>query len=247
MKKYGGVTSIKIAYFFLVEHEVKNKRIRTIECVPVYLREKLKTREQLETYCVKELGLVGPSVRLEKIKKYSLLKLNGNFFYITGKTNDSFSITNAMELCVDQKSENHIRNLVKFKNQGYFNSPEEEAYEENKRLYRILMEKHLKIFGNRPNSMGKKLVKYQAVFEKIALTEQVDVLLQILRLTSTNEITSADLKLVGGSATEGKMVITKNITSIAEKRVKKGEIPEIALINQSPTGLFESKVDLLTI
>lgn len=247
MKKYGGVTSIKIAYFFLVEHEVKKKKIRTIECVPVYLKDKLKTAAQLEQYCKEELGLVNPLIRLKEIKKYSLLNIDNNFFYITGKTNDSYSITNAMELRVEPSEELHIRNLLKYKNQGYFNGLEKDFVEKNRKLYDILMKKHLTVFSHRPNSMGKKLENYKSTFDKLSVTDQVYILLQILRLTSTNEITSADLKLLGGSTSEGKMKISKNITGIAQRKMKQGEVPKIILINQSPSGLFESKIDLLTV
>ncbi|WP_290137780.1 type II CRISPR RNA-guided endonuclease Cas9 [uncultured Dubosiella sp.] len=247
MKKYGGVTSLKIAYFFLVEHKVKNKKIRTIECVPVYLREKLKTREQLETYCVKELGLVEPSVRLDKIKKYSLLKLNGNFFYITGKTNKQLSLTNAMELCVDRDSENHIRDLTKYKNMGYCPVDEEEFRKRDQLLYENLMAKHLNVFNRRPNSMGQKLQQYQPAFIKLEIPKQVEILLQILRLTSTNEITMADLKDIGGGPNVGKILISKNITTFKDNQPQNEKKSNFTLINQSPTGLFESELDLLTI
>lgn len=175
------------------------------------------------------------------------MNIDNNFFYITGKTNDSYSITNAMELRVEPSEELHIRDLLKYKNQGYFNGLEKDFVEKNRKLYEILMKKHLTVFNHRPNSMGKKLEKYKDTFDKLSVGDQMFILLQILRLTSTNEITSADLKLLGGSAVEGKMMISKNITGIAQRKVKQGKVPKIILINQSPSGLFESKIDLLTV
>ncbi len=247
MKKYGGVTRIKIAYFFLVEHEVKKKRIRTIECVPIYRKEELKTKEQLERYCREELKLINPSIRLEKIKPYSLLKMNGNFFYITGKTNDRFSLANAMELYVDKVSENHIRDLVKYKNCGYFNVDDKEARKRNERLYTILTKKHLTVFKGSPKPMGEKLQQYQQLFLELEVSKQVYVLLQILQLTATNVKTKADLTAIGGKANEGTMDISKNLENVIKNQIKKGLVTELMLINQSPTGLFESEIDLLTI
>lgn len=56
--KYGGFTSVTGAYFFLVEHDEKKKRIRTIESVPLYLADRIdKDSSELERYCDK-LGLV---------------------------------------------------------------------------------------------------------------------------------------------------------------------------------------------
>ena len=50
--KYGGFTSVTGAYFFLVEHTEKKKRIRTIESVPVYLAQKIEQNpDELKKYC----------------------------------------------------------------------------------------------------------------------------------------------------------------------------------------------------
>ena len=37
--KYGGYSSVTTAYLFLVEHEIKGKKIRTLETVPIYLKD----------------------------------------------------------------------------------------------------------------------------------------------------------------------------------------------------------------
>ena len=103
------------------------------------------------------------------------------------------------------------------------------------------------MFNKRLNPEGEKLEKYQTVFEKLSIAEQVEILLQILRLTSTNRKTEADLTLIGGSAHEGTLKLSKNLTRFAKDQVKNGQIPKILLINQSPSGLFESEIDLLTV
>ncbi len=247
MKKYGGMTDIKVAYFFLVEHEEKGKKIRTLEVVPFYKISELKTKEQLQSYCEKELHFIKPVVRCKEIKMYSLLNINGVLYYITGKTGKYCSLTNAMELYVNQKVIDHIRNIVKYKNMGYFNGAEEDFVAENLKLYNLLKDKHLTVFNKRLNPEGEKLEKYQTVFEKLSIAEQVEILLQILRLTSTNRKTEADLTLIGGSAHEGTLKLSKNLTRFAKDQVKNGQIPKILLINQSPSGLFESEIDLLTV
>lgn len=85
--KYGGFTSVTGAYFFLVEHTEKKKRSRTIESVPLYLAQKIEQNpHELEKYCEQVLGLIDFDIRVRKIKIGSLVKRNGYFFYITGKT-----------------------------------------------------------------------------------------------------------------------------------------------------------------
>lgn len=84
--KYGGYSSVTTAYLFLVEHEIKGKKIRTLETVPLYLKDRLEnSKEKLEEYCRETLGYTNPSVRMKKIKLQSLIKLNGYYMQISGK------------------------------------------------------------------------------------------------------------------------------------------------------------------
>ena len=72
-------------------------------------------------------------------------------------------------------------------------------------------------------------------FASLSIENQCLALYQILQLTAIlgNE---SDLQLIGASTHAGKMLISKKIGT-----------DEIYLINQSPTGLFETKIDLQTI
>ena len=107
--KYGGFTSVTGAYFFLVEHDEKKKRIRTIESVPLYLADKIdKDSSELERYCDK-LGLVNYDVRVRKIKIGSLIKYNGYFCYITGKTGYRLIVRNATNLCLASNWRKYIK------------------------------------------------------------------------------------------------------------------------------------------
>ena len=107
----------------------------------------------------------------------------------------------------------------------------------NIELYSILAEKHSSsIFAKRPNPVGTKLVKEKETFSKLELVDQVSVLLQILQLSAIG-ITQADLRAIGGAGIAGKMLISKDIS----------KQEEALLIMQSPTGLYESTIDLKTI
>lgn len=234
--KYGGFGSVKVTYFFLVEHEKKGKRIRTLEAMPLYLRDWIgKNKELLNQYCEEELHLVKPDVRLARIKIQSLIRRNGYLMNISGKTNQQLIMRNAISLCFNQKWTSYIKKLEKTVDTGYVD--DSVADEQNKELYSILIDKHRNsIFAKRPNAMGDKLLYRQEKFEKLDVLDQAVVLMQILQLTQLSNM-GADLSLIGEAKKTGITLISK-IVSDAE---------EFVLINQSPAGLYESEIDLKTV
>ena len=230
--KYGGFTSVSTAYLILVEHTVKKKRVRTIEAVPIIWKEKIeKDPEQLMVFCKEQLELVDPDIRLKKILMQSLIKKDGYYMYISGKTGKRYSARNAVSLCLNREWINYIKKLEK---------PErfsDVMMEKNVELYDILTEKHLNtIFAKKPNPIGEKLKKGRDKFIILPLEGQVKIIFEILKLTQLSVMT-ADLSAIGETANAGKTLISKEITNSAE----------FYLINQSVTGIFEEQVDLLTV
>jgi len=234
--KYGGFGSVKVAYFFLVEHEKKGKRIRTLEAMPLYLRDKIgKDRELIKQYCEEELGLIKPDVRMAKIKIQSLIRRNGYCMHISGKSNQQLIVRNAIPLCLNQYWVNYIKKLEKTVGTGYVD--DNVTDEQNKELYSILIQKHKNsIFAKRPNGIGDKLLSRQERFGSLDLLEQAIVLMQILQLTQLSNM-GADLSLIGEAKKTGITLISK-VVSDAE---------EFVLVNQSPAGLYESEIDLKTV
>lgn len=112
--KYGGFTDVRTAYFILVEHDVKKKRIRTIESVPILWKERIeKDPMQLEVYCRENLKLINPNIRVRKILVQSLMKKDGFYMYISGKTGNQLTVYNAVQLCLKQEWINYIKKLEK--------------------------------------------------------------------------------------------------------------------------------------
>lgn len=234
--KYGGFNSVSITYFFLVEHTKGKKRIRTIEAMPLYLRDKLATdRERLTEYCREQLGLVEPDVRMERIKIQSLVKRNGFYLYISGKSNNRLIVRNGVALCLNRNWVTYIKGVEKA-------AETEGAYslvtaEKNLELYDVLTEKHRAgIYSQRPNPVGEKLVHARDKFEQLEIREQCKVILQILQLSQLSNM-GADLSLIGEAKKTGICMIGKNIT----------DAQEFKLIHQSPSGLFETEIDLKTV
>ena len=236
VKKYGGFSSASTAYFFLVEHDKGKKRIRTIEKVSVYLADRIGDGIQaLEKYCIDELGLRNPSVRLKKIKLQSLIKRNGYYAHITGATGDRYFVRNAVELCVNQEWVTYIKKVEKYGMEKILDDII--TTDKNLELYDILKDKHRNsLYKNRPNPVGEPLNNMREKFREISIENQCLVLLQLLNLSAIGS-QPANLTLIGGAVSTGKMQISKNVS----------DTEEFVLINQSVTGLTENRIDLLTV
>ena len=237
--KYGGYKKYTGAYFFLVEHTVKKKRVRTLEAMPLYRKEELNSIEKIEEYCRQELKYQEPSVRLSKIKMYSLIKVDGFHLYLTGRSVDKLLVSNAVQLVLGYQDMKYIKKLqaVEKLSEEQLEKETGISKERNLKLYETLSKKHCSaIYSKRPNSVGERLQDWKQEFETLSVSKQIYVLLQILQLSQTSN-QGANLTSIGGSKTTGISQLNKKIS----------DKTEFILINQSPAGLYESQVDLLTV
>lgn len=109
--------------------------------------------------------------------------------------------------------------------------------EKNLFLYDALLKKQKDtIFRDRPASQAALLEKEREKFNTCTIEEQCIVLNEILKLMQCKPVT-ADLHLINGSKNAGSFKISKIITNFNK----------VLLVNQSVTGLFEQKIDLLTV
>lgn len=245
ISRYGGYGTVTGAYFFAVEHTYKKgKRIRTIETVPAYLKQKLQDEEALKRYCEEVLDLSEVRILVKKINMQSLIKVNGFYLHLTGRSNVQLSVRGAVQLCISSVDCNYIKKLSNFvqRNTEARDSLEITEFdkitsEQNINLYRKLTEKHCNtIYSKRPNSTGKILREGYDKFKNLSVKQQTKQLMQILQLTQCCNL-GADLSLIGGAKKSGVMLISKEIS----------KNNEFKLINQSPTGVFETEIDLRSI
>lgn len=239
--KYGGYKKYTGAYFFLVEYTVKGKRVRSIEAMPLYMKDELDTTEKLEEYCRNKLKYEEPSIRLKKIKMYSLIKVNGFYLYLTGRSGNQLFVCNAVQLSLDFRYMDYIKKISgayeKKLSEEQLGENKEISKKENVELYSVLRDKHLTtIYKKRPNAVGEKLNEWQEKFEGLSITKQIYVLLQILQLSQLTNV-GADLTDIDGVKKTGVSTLNKKISEKAEFK----------LINQSVTGLYENEIDLLTV
>lgn len=239
VSRYGGFQKIKGSYYFLVEHEVKKKRIRSLEQLPAYLRERADDNV-LEDYCREILGYKGPEVRLSKILMQSLVKRDGFFMYLGGRTNARILGFNAVQLCLGQEWNNYVARLERFKEKGKETDTTEDlrkriTKERNAELYQELMKKHTQmIYRQKPNPLGDKLKEKQEGFQELTLKDQVSVLLEILKVSMSKNL-----------SLDAKELELKHSVTLFGKKISDQQ--EFLLIHQSVTGLFETVIDLKTV
>lgn len=234
--KYGGFNSVAGAYFFLAEHDVKNKRVRTVETVPIYMRDKIEGRaDALLQYCNDVLKLKNPRICIDKIRMQSLIEINGYRCRVSGRGDNRLLLKNEVSLCLNPEWNNYIHYLEKMHNQQKEN--ENITKERNCDLFNQLVEKfNIGIYSKRPIDIKDKLESIRGKFVDCDVSIQVEVLLSILQLTSVGG-QFASLKIIDEADKFGYLRINKNISALNS----------IYLINQSITGIYETKIDLLTV
>lgn len=247
INKYGGYNKIKGAYFCLVEHtDKKNNRVRSIEYVPVYLADSIeKNPSLLEKYVSETLGLKDADVRIRRIKMDSLFSYNGFLMNLSGRTGSQLIFKPAVQLRLNMGYYKYLKNIVKFhdrqrimKNTLTVSDFDDISKEKNLELYDVLLSKIKDgVYGIVYSTPLKLLTEKREKFISLSVELQAELLYNELHLFQCNRVNS-DLSLLGGSPNSGIILIQKTVTD------KNKEY----LINQSPTGLFESApVDLYTI
>lgn len=230
VKKYGGFTAAKVAYYFIVHHKEGKKENITIEALPLHCKDKVEREENgLEKYCEEVLGYGEVNIIRRKLKIQSLLEFNGYKVYLSGRSEERLILRNAMSLCLPTKWVTYIKKLEKAVDIKIIE--EVITPENNIKLYDILADKHVNtVYAKRLNKFGKKLLDGREKFVLLGVEEQCEILLQVLRLSRIGT-TVANLKKIGASDGSGEMKTSKNL--------KASDRP--AVINQSPCGLYEKK------
>ena len=248
LKKYGGYTSVKPAYFMLVESVSKGKTIRTIETVPLYLVTNFDTnRKYAERYCEEELGLEKPHIVISKIKKNAKLILDGFPMHLTGHNGKYLGMQVAVQLVMEKEDEKYLKKISKYLERNR-NRKDKKVYlpitqydgltkEYNIRIYDILLVKHeYTVYAKRPANCVRALKEGRDKFVVCTIEEECIILGEILHLFQCKPM-QADLTMINGSHTAGRVQCNKIISNYKSAK----------LIYQSVTGLFQQEINLLNI
>ena len=242
VEKYGGYNKITGAYFMLVEHTEKKKRVRSIETV--FLMHKALYERDPEAYCTQILDLNQPRILIPRIKIDALFSLDGFRMHVSSRTGNRIIFKNANELVISPEQAQYIKQLTKFvkrcdavRENLIPTVHDGVTSEANAEIYALLLDKlRTNTYRVKYETAAKTIAGNQATFAGLCMADQGRVLLQILNLFKANSV-NADLTLIGGGATVGRPSESKYLRS------QKGH--RFTLIHQSVTGVFEQEIDLL--
>lgn len=167
--------------------------------------------------------------------------------HLKGSTGKQLILQGAVQLCLSNDDVVYLKRIIKYIDKNLNRKDKKELLkvdsymkitkEENIKLYNIFIEKlSNKIYSYRPANPKDKLKEKEEQFKNLSLEEQCLVLGEILHLFQCKPV-KADLTLIEGVKNAGVIKENKNISK--SKSVK--------LIYQSPTGLYEQVIDLLTV
>ena len=245
INKYGGYNKATGAYFMLVKSkDKKGREIRSLEFVPLYLKSRIEQNEEAAIeYLEKNRELKEPKILLRKIRTDTLFDVDGFKMWLSGRTGSRLIFKCANQLILFPNDEKCLKKILKFiqrrkenKNLQIYNV-DGILDEDLLHLYDTFLDKlQNTIYKKRLSAQAKTLTEKRNHFIKLKAEDKCIVLNEILHMFQCQS-GSANLKLIGGPANAGILVMNSNIT----------ECKSISIINQSPSGIFEKKIDLLKI
>ncbi len=201
--KYGGYGNIKGAYFFIVEHTDKKKRVQTIEQVYVHELKALNEGKISLLDICKRRGLKLPMIINPKI-------LPGSKFgpgYISGRSGSSILFHNAKQYNFPLDDIEYLSKVEKKKLKYLTKDKNEKMYD---KFVKVLKEHgYVEIYSKKVLDVvfnGKER------FNNLTLEDQCTVLQQIAAFFQVGS-TNISLKLIGGSANTGKIQRSRVLAS----------------------------------
>lgn len=252
--KYGGMTKIKNAYSIIVQYiGKKGEVVKEIVPLPIYLTNRNITDQDLIDY----VASITPeakdiSIIYRKLCINQLVKVNGFYYYLGGKTNNNIYIDNAIELVVPTNIATYIKVLEKFdllrkdNKEIKASTVTTRIYNEGSTaivsitdkdgliVYDYLISKlrtplYMKMKGNKVDELS---TIGRSKFTKMTLEDQSIYLLEVLNLL-TNSKTTFNVKPLG---------ITASRSTIG---VKIHTLDEFKIINESVTGLYSNEITIV--
>ena len=264
-QKYGYYDSLKAAYFIYVEHEVKNKRVKTFERITRIDSNLVRDEKNLVEYLVDKKNLVNPKI-IKKILKEQTLIINDYPYAFTGiDARKQVELKNKKQLYLETKYEKILKNALKFveDNQGkseenykfiYLKKKDRneknETIESVKERYNIefngMYDKFLEKLDSKDyknyinNKLYTNFLKSKEEFKKLNLWEKSLILREFLKIFNKDTYGRYEIK---DSQTKEKLFSIPNETG----RIRIGQSSlgnNKELVEESVTGLFVKKIKL---
>ncbi|MBQ2902146.1 MAG: type II CRISPR RNA-guided endonuclease Cas9 [Agathobacter sp.] len=244
ISKYGGYNKATGTYFVLVESkDKKGNKIRTIEYVPLYLKDKMEQDSESAKNILIERGLIDPIILIHKIKIDSLFKVDGFYMWLSGRTGNQLVFKGANQLILSDYYQTILKKVIKFynrrlENKNYMISEKDNlTHEALLNLYDCFIDKLSNaIYSKRLGLQAITLQEKKENFIKLSIENKCLVLYEVLHLFQCQSV-AANLSQIGGPGHAGILVLNNNIT----------KANKISIINQSPTGIYEQEIDLKSV
>ena len=248
--KYGGITSIANSGYSLVEYEVKGKKIRSLEALPVYLgSSSTLTREKILGYLSASLSEEHKGKEIKNLRvcvpfipPKSKVRIDGFCYYLGGKTGNSIYLNNAEPLYLSVQEEEYLRKITKAIEKADYEETDKTdcviiTREKNLEFFKILLLKLENVpYKYNKWNIRKNLEGKEEIFGSLSIEKQCFVINQIIYwINSTTQ--NVNLKDIKDSEHAGMQRLNKKIL----------ECKEAILIHQSVTGMYERKINLLKI
>lgn len=238
--KYGGYNKRKGTYFCVVEHTEKKKRIRTIQ--PVYLDKVNEYEKDPAHYCEEVLDLKEPIIVAKCVLFNQILELDGKRVRITGRTGKQLLFKHTYQFAISDSRATYLKNLDKYIARCTVSKKTLEivpwdhiSKEENIEMYDWFIERmnsgvYQKLFKN----MQKDMHDNRNKFISMDALQQAKLLLEILKAFKCDR-TNPSFKELNGKGTVGVLQYSYVVSNCIN----------VYLINESVTGLYETKINLL--
>jgi len=237
--RYGGYDNVSGSYFVLVEQCIKNKKKHTIEAIPIHIAITNPSDEIILDHLT-SMGLESPKLILNKILMKSTFEINGFRLHISARTGNNIVYTCGEQLILPYDVYAYCKRISKYREicVKERRDPPISDYnltiEENISMYDILA---LKLDESRYGTFLQAYKKHILTFRNDFISSrpelQIKVLNEMLHAFQCNSA-YVNLKDLKGPGTVGRIILNKNIS----------DFQTIFLIHQSPSGLFERKINL---
>lgn len=244
ISKYGGYDKPTAKYFSFIKYiSPKGKEVRQFVPIDNYLVSKYEADPK--AFLSEALNIADPVILISCVKVNTCIEVNGFRMNISSKKNKGKIVgcKPGMQLVLGYELELYCKKISKVVSKGeayVVNDFDEISSEQNMALYKKLVQKMTEtVYKVKYEKLGSKILSAANMFSGLTLTQQCKVLSEILHILHCNAMIG-DLVSIGESKNTGVLTINAKISEIQG-------IESFYIVNQSVTGLFEQKINLLSI
>ena len=248
--KYGGYTSIGIAYYSIFEYTLVNKKgeekITRIIPIPIYISRNIKDDNKLIDFAKTQFNIkdtesiVNLKLLYRKLCKDSYITLDYYPYYLGGKFNDYIYIDSAIQLILEEKIEKYIKLISKYQIWKKENKDGElwknitEEYNLDL-YYKLVNRMNYDIFKNKKKNKYLEFISESTVnnFKNLDIEKQIIVLIEVLNVITNRRKPNLDKKLIGFTVSRGYTGL--NLSNITQ----------FSITEQSITGFYEKEITII--